>query len=102
MSLAPSFNTALALLSSLHSVAYVDERGFAYLARRNNTQSYILTQVLNGDFKPLPSANKLTSSAVIKVDNNAYFAVGRQREFNSSDYIVLIYDLQATSSWLKK
>ncbi|MDX1360705.1 MAG: hybrid sensor histidine kinase/response regulator, partial [Pseudoalteromonas tetraodonis] len=102
MSLAPSFNTALALLSSLHSVAYVDERGFAYLARRNNTQSYILTQVLNGDFKPLPSANTLTSSAVIKVDNNAYFAVGRQRELNSSDYIVLIYDLQAISSWLKK
>lgn len=102
ISLAPSFNTTLALLSSVHSVAYVDERGFAYLTRRDNTQNNIFTPLLNGDFKPLPSATKLASSAVINLGNKAYFAIGRQRERNSSDYIILIYDLQAISGWLNK
>lgn len=102
ISLAPSFNTTLALLSSVHSVAYVDERGFAYLTRRDNTQNNIFIPLLNGDFKPLPSAAKLASSAVINLGNKAYFAIGRQRERNSSDYIILIYDLQAISGWLNK
>ncbi|MGP4985740.1 ATP-binding protein [Pseudoalteromonas nigrifaciens] len=100
--LAPSFNTTLALIQSLSAVAYVDEQGFAYVARRDRSQSAFLTDILKGKFKPPLLTEQLSSSQIIKVANKAYFAIGRQQDINSQDYIVLIYDLQAISNWLKK
>ncbi|TMO10913.1 ATP-binding protein [Pseudoalteromonas sp. S558] len=102
IALGPSFNTTLALMPSLSAVAYVDDDGFAYVARRNKDQSLFLTEILNGKFKPEFSPNKLSSSPIIKVNDKAYFAIGRQREIDSHDYIILIYDIQTISAWLKK
>ncbi|MBQ4856689.1 ATP-binding protein [Pseudoalteromonas sp. MMG007] len=101
-SLGPSFNTTLALMPSLSAVAYVDENGFAYVSRRNKSQSLMLSEILNGKFKPLFSRNKLTSGPLVKIKDKSYFAVGRQRDIGSSDYIILIYDVQAISGWLSK
>ena len=102
IALGPSFNTTLALMQSLSAVAYVDDDGFAYVARRNKSHSLLLTEVLNGKFKPEFAPNKLSSSPIIKINDKAYFAIGRQREIGSHDYIILIYDVQAISAWLKK
>ena len=62
----------------------------------------LLTEILNGKFKPEFAPNKLSSSPIIKINDKAYFAIGRQREVASHDYIILIYDVQAISTWLKK
>lgn len=102
IALGSSFNTTLALMQSLSAVAYVDNNGFAYVSRRNKSQSLMLTEILNGKFKPKFSPNKLTSSPIIKVNDKSYFAIGRQRSSGSADYIILIYDVQAISEWLKK
>ncbi|MDO6465576.1 PAS domain-containing hybrid sensor histidine kinase/response regulator [Pseudoalteromonas carrageenovora] len=101
-SLGPSFNTTLALMQSLSAVAYVDENDFAYVSRRNKSQSLMLSEILNGKFKPKFSPNRLTSSPIIKINDKSYFAIGRQRDIGSSDYIILIYDVQAISAWLSK
>ncbi|MEL0646613.1 ATP-binding protein [Pseudoalteromonas agarivorans] len=101
-SLGPSFNTTLALMQSLSAVAYVDENGFAYVSRRNKSQSLMLSEILNGKFKPQFSPNKLTSGPLVKIKDKSYFAIGRQRDIGSSDYIILIYDVQAISGWLSK
>ena len=63
IALGPSFNTTLALMQSLSAVAYVDDDGFAYVARRNKNQSLFLTEILNGKFKPEFLPNKLSSSS---------------------------------------
>ncbi|MBB1453709.1 PAS domain-containing hybrid sensor histidine kinase/response regulator [Pseudoalteromonas sp. SG43-5] len=102
ITLGPSFNTTLALMQSLSAVAYVDDNGFAYVSRHNKSQSLMLTEILNGKFKPKFAQNKLTSSPIVKVNDNSYFAIGRQRSTGSADYIILIYDVQAISGWLKK
>ncbi|WP_457934426.1 response regulator [Pseudoalteromonas sp. SCSIO 43210] len=102
VALGPSFNTTLSLMQSLSAVAYVDERGIAYVVRRNKSKSFLLTEILDGQFKPEFSPNNLSSSPIINIDGKAYFAIGRQRELGSSDYIILIYDVQAMSTWLKK
>ena len=80
IALGPSFNTTLALMQSLSAVAYVDDDGFAYVSRRNKSHSLLLTEILNGKFKPEFAPNKLSSSPIIKVNDKAYFAIGRQRE----------------------
>lgn len=100
--LSPTFNTALSLMQSLSAVAYVDETGFAYVVRRNKSQSAMLTEILNGNFKPSFTPGQLTSSPIVKIRDSAYFAIGRKRQPNSSDYIILIYDVETMSSWLKK
>lgn len=100
--LSPTFNTALSLMQSLSAVAYVDDSGFAYVVRRNKSQSTMLNKILNGNFKPTFIPGQLTSSAIVKIRDSAYFAIGRKKQPNSSDYIILIYDLEAMSSWLKK
>ncbi|ASM48841.1 hypothetical protein PESP_a0608 [Pseudoalteromonas espejiana DSM 9414] len=100
--LSPTFNTALSLMQSLSAVAYVDEAGFAYVVRRNKSQSAMLTEILNGNFKPSFTPGQLTSSPIVKIRDSAYFAIGRKRQPNSSDYIILIYDVETMSSWLKK
>ena len=46
--LSPTFNTALSLMQSLSAVAYVDDSGFAYVVRRNKSQSTMLNKILNG------------------------------------------------------
>ncbi|MEI8640705.1 hypothetical protein P4S68_04720 [Pseudoalteromonas sp. Hal099] len=100
--LSPTFNTALSLMQSLSAVAYVDDSGFAYVVRRNKSQSTMLNKILNGNFKPTFIPGQLTSSAIVKIRDSAYFAIGRKKQPNSSDYIILIYDLEAMSSWLKR
>ncbi|WP_372762656.1 ATP-binding protein [Pseudoalteromonas sp.] len=102
VTLAPSFNSTLALMQSLSAVAYVDEQGFAYVARRDRSERLLLTDILQGKFKPLFLEGQLTSSPIITVNNKTYFAIGRQQDVNSDDYILLIYDVQAISNWLKK
>lgn len=102
ITLGPSFNTTLALMQSLYAVAYVDDQGFAYVSRRNKSQSLLLTEILDGQFKPDFTPNKLSSSSIVNEDGKAYFAIGRQLAFGSNNYIILIYDVQAISEWLKK
>ena len=101
-SLSPTFNTSLSLMQSLSAVAYVDDSGFAYVVRRNKSQSAMLNKILDGRFKPAFIPGQLTSSDIVEVHDNAYFAIGRKKQPNSSDYIILIYDLKAMSSWLRK
>ena len=103
IALGPSFNTTLSLVQSLEAVAYVNEQGFVYIKRRSTSKSEFLTSVLDNKFRPqLVNSNKLSSSSVLTINGHAYFAIGKQRAVNSRDYIVLIYDLKAISSWLKK
>lgn len=103
IALGPSFNTTLSIIQSLEAVAYVNEQGFVYIKRRSTAKSEFLTSVLDNKFQPqLVNDNKLASSSVLTINGHAYFAIGKQRAANSLDYIVLIYDLEAISSWLKK
>ena len=98
--LGSSFNTTLALMQSLSAVAYVDD-GFAYVARRNKSKSLLLTEILSGHLKPNTTSSILGSSSIIEIDDKAYFAIGRQVETGSSDYIIVIYDVAVLSQWLK-
>ncbi|MEL0641482.1 ATP-binding protein [Pseudoalteromonas aliena] len=100
--LGPSFNTTLALMQSLSAVAYVDETGFSYVSRHDKSESLMLTEILDGKFKPKYLSNKLSSSAIVKVNDKSYFAIGRQRDLGSDDYIILIYDISLISAWLSK
>ncbi len=98
----PAFNTALSLIQSLSAVAYVNEQGFVYIKRRDDGDSLMLTQVLDGQLRPALIDNSLTSSAIVEVAGNHYLSIGRAHERGSEDYIILIYDLSAVSQWLKK
>ena len=100
--LGPSFNTTLALMQSLSAVAYVDENGAAFVARRNKSKSLLLTEILEGRFKPDFSGSLLSSSPIVNIDGKAYYSIGRQRELGSRDYIIVIYDVEVISAWLKK
>ncbi|MCO7249562.1 response regulator [Pseudoalteromonas sp. Ps84H-4] len=103
IALGPSFNTALSLIQSLEAVAYVNQQGFVFIKRRNTTKSELLTSVLDNKFRPLQlNEERLASSSVLTINGHAYFAIGKQRATDSQDYIVLIYDLEAISLWLKK
>lgn len=102
IALGPAFNTALSLIQSLAAVAYVNEQGFAYVKRRDDDSSILLTQILDGGLRPDFRENMLSSSRIIKLDDKKYFAIGKQREQGSQDYIILIYDLGAVSDWLRK
>jgi PAS domain S-box-containing protein len=100
--LEPNFNTALSLLQTVSAIAYVDGAGFAYVKRRDQSESGLLTSILDGRFKPNFSANILSSSSLVNVNGKSYFAIGRQRVEGSSDYIILIYDVDSLSLWLRK
>ena len=100
--LGPSFNTTLALMQSLSAVAYVDENGAAFVARRNKSKSLLLTEILEGRFKPDFSGSLFSSSPIVNIDGKAYYSIGRQRELDSRDYIIVIYDVEVISAWLKK
>lgn len=102
IALGPSFNTALSLIQSVSAIAYVNEQGFAYVKRRSEDQSEMLTAILDGKFKPQPTQSALSSSQIVTIANKNYFAIGRARNVGSKHYIVLIYDLAAISGWLKK
>lgn len=102
IALGPAFNTALSLIQSLAAVAYVNEQGFAYIKRRHDGDSLMLTQVLDGHLRPAFTDNSLTSSAIIEIAGKNYFSIGHAREQGSEDYIMLIYDLAAFSNWLQK
>ncbi|MDQ9092273.1 ATP-binding protein [Pseudoalteromonas haloplanktis] len=102
IALGPAFNTALSLIQSLAAVAYVNEQGFAYIKRRHDGDSLMLTHVLDGHLLPKFVDNSLSSSAIIEIAGKHYFSIGRAREQGSEDYIILIYDLAAVSSWLHK
>lgn len=102
IALGPAFNTALSLIQSLAAVAYVNEQGFVYIKRRQDGDSLMLTQVLDGHLRPAVVDNSLTSSAVIEIAGKNYFSIGHARERGSEEYIILIYDLAAVASWLKK
>ncbi len=80
IALGPSFNTTLALMQSLSAVAYVDDNGFAYVSRRNKSQSSMLTEILNEKFKPsfyqinLPQVlllKLMTNRILLLADNEA-------------------------------
>ncbi|MBQ4832873.1 response regulator [Pseudoalteromonas sp. MMG010] len=101
-SLGPTFSSALALLQTLAAIAYVDESGFAYVKRHNQSKSQLLTAILQGRLKPIFTSRGLASSSLIKIGDESFFAIGRQREKGSSDYIILIYNIAELSHWLKK
>ncbi|WP_404341056.1 ATP-binding protein [Pseudoalteromonas mariniglutinosa] len=98
--LGPSFNTALSLLQSLHAVAYVSPHNFAYIKQRKVKQGAFLSAVLNGQFQPRLTDDKLTSSHIVRINEQLFFAMGRKQTANSDDYIILIYDLARVSMWL--
>jgi two-component system sensor histidine kinase BarA len=100
--LGSSFNTTLALMQSLTAVAYVDESGAAFVSRRNKSKSLLLTEILEGRFRPDFKNNLLSSSPIVNIDGKAYYSIGRQRELGSNDYIIVIYDVEVMSAWLKK
>ena len=102
IALGSAFNTALSLVQSLSAVAYVNEQGFAYIKRRHDGDSLMLTQLLDGQLRPAFAGNSLSSSSVIDIAGKNYFSIGHLREQGSDDYIILIYDLAAVSNWLQK
>ncbi len=102
IALGPAFNTALSLIKSLSAVAYVNEQGFAYVKRRDETASLFLTQILDNRFEPKFRGDMLASSNVVKLEGKDYLALGQRRSVTSRDYVILIYDLQAVSAWLEK
>ena len=102
IALGPAFNTALSLIQSLAAVAYVNEQGFVYIKRRQDGDSMLLTQVLDGQLRPAFVDNSLRSSAILEIAGKHYFSIGLAHEQGSEDYIILIYDLAAISNWLQK
>lgn len=102
IALDPSFRTTLSLVQSLSAVAYVNQGGFAYVKRRDEGQSELLTSILDGSFAPPTQSLGLSSSQIVSVGNQQYFSIGRKAHNNSQHYIVLIYDLAAISGWLQK
>lgn len=102
IALGPSFSTTLSLVQALSAVVYVNQGGFAYVKRRDEGQSELLTSILDGQFIPPTQPVGLSSTQVVNIGKQQYFAIGRKAHRNSQEYIVLIYDLAAISGWLEK
>ncbi|MFC3033446.1 ATP-binding protein [Pseudoalteromonas fenneropenaei] len=100
--LGPVFETTLALVQSLDAVAYLRADGFAFIKRRDQSSSQLLTAVsaqrLTPDFAPA----LLNSSKVVEVDGKQLFSLGMKRDLISGDILLLIYDTTKLSSWLSK
>ncbi|WP_125561996.1 PAS domain-containing hybrid sensor histidine kinase/response regulator [Pseudoalteromonas rubra] len=102
MALGPSFNTALALIDELEAVVFIQENGFAFVKRRDTSQSNLLTAIVESRFTPQFSQGITATSMPTRVFGKHYFALGQRLASGSQSQILLIYDVDKLASRLQQ
>ncbi|QTL34036.1 response regulator [Pseudoalteromonas viridis] len=101
MALGPSFNTALALIDELEAVVFVQDNGFAFVKRRDTSQSNLLTAIVESRFTPQFSQGITATSMPTRVFGKRYFALGQRLASGSLSQILLIYDVDKLAGRLQ-
>ncbi|MBQ4837725.1 hybrid sensor histidine kinase/response regulator [Pseudoalteromonas luteoviolacea] len=102
MALGPSFDTALALISELEAVAYFNEHGFAFVKRRDDTQSHLLTAIVEGRFSPRKGGLANPDSKQTRLFGNTYFSIAQPIISGGKSHIILIYSADKVTALLDK
>lgn len=102
MALGPSFDTALALISELEAVAYFNEHGFAFVKRRDETQSHLLTAIVEGRFSPRKGVLTNPDSKQARLFGNTYFSIAQPINSGGKSHIILIYNAEKVTALLDK
>ncbi|AOT06812.1 hypothetical protein S4054249_02505 [Pseudoalteromonas luteoviolacea] len=102
MALGPSFDTALALITELEAVAYFNEHGFAFVKRRDETQSHLLTAIVEGRFSPRKGGLANPDSKQARLFGNTYFSIAQPVNSGGKSHIILIYNADKVIALLDK
>ncbi|MCF2856630.1 ATP-binding protein [Pseudoalteromonas sp. SMS1] len=102
MALGPSFDTALALISELEAVAYFNEHGFAFVKRRDNAKSHLLTAIVEGRFSPRRGVISTPDSKHSRIFGNEYFSITQPVSSGGKSHIILIYNADKATALLDK
>ncbi|KZN57830.1 hypothetical protein N474_07570 [Pseudoalteromonas luteoviolacea CPMOR-2] len=102
MALGPSFDTALALISELEAVAYFNEYGFAFVKRRDNAKSHLLTAIVEGRFSPKRGVISTPDSKHSRIFGNEYFSITQPVSSGGKSHIILIYNADKVTKLLDK
>ncbi|OCQ20788.1 hypothetical protein A7985_13385 [Pseudoalteromonas luteoviolacea] len=100
MALGPSFDTALALISELEAVAYFNEYGFAFVKRRDNAKSHLLTAIVEGRFSPRRGVISTPDSKHSRIFGNEYFSITQPVSSGGKSHIILIYNADKVTDLL--
>ncbi|AZZ97420.1 ATP-binding protein [Pseudoalteromonas sp. R3] len=102
MALGPSFDTALALIDELEAVVFIQDNGFAFVKRRDTSQSNLLTAIVESRFTPQFSQGITATSMPTRVFGKHYFALGQRLTSGSLAQILLIYDVDKLAGRLQQ